>query len=98
MPGTPDDIIDEVENSMGVKSLPTLIDILFEHSGRIQFIFTTHHPLIFKHVDLRYCKILTRKGNNVKIVEGEDLKERFEKSYQENYIQLINSKLIEKGI
>ena len=91
-------LIDEVENSMGVKSLPVMLDLLFDYSDKVQFIFTTHHPLLFNNVNIKYWKILTRKGGEVKIVDGRTLSKRFKKSYQENYIQLINSELIEKGI
>ncbi len=38
-------LIDEIENSMGIRSLPVMIDILrkFSKKKKIQFIFTTHH-------------------------------------------------------
>lgn len=91
-------LIDELENSMGIRSLPTMLDILLNKSLDIQFIFTTHHAYIFNNVDLKYWKILTRKGPNVKIMDGKKFKETFSKSYQDPFIQLINSKLMENGI
>lgn len=91
-------LIDELENSMGIRSLPTMLDILLNKSLDIQFIFTTHHAYIFNNVDLKYWKILTRKGSNVKIMDGKKLEEDFSKSYQDSFIQLINSKLMENGI
>jgi len=91
-------LIDEIENSMGIRSLPVMIDILFKFSRKIQFIFTTHHAYIFNNVDVKYWKIMTRDGAHVKITDGTVLKEKYSKSHQEAYIQLLNSEMIEDGI
>ncbi|MCJ7570744.1 MAG: ATP-binding protein [Candidatus Thermoplasmatota archaeon] len=91
-------LIDEIENSMGITSLSVMIDILFANKGDIQYIFTTHHPYIFNNVDIKYWQILKRKGDIIKIYSGDELNKKFSKSYQEKYIQLINSDLIEQGI
>ena len=61
---------------------------------------------VFGRVSLRSIYYHLNKGkelgefmvSEIKIVEGDYLKEKFSKSYQEGYIQLINSELIEKGI
>ena len=91
-------LIDEIENSMGIRSLPVMIDILFKFSKKIQFIFTTHHAYIFNNIDVKYWKILTRNGSNIKVIDGRKLKEKYSKSHQEAYIQLLNSDMIENGI
>lgn len=91
-------LIDEIENSMGIRSLPVMIDILFKFSKKIQFIFTTHHAYIFNNIDVGYWRILTREGVHIKVAHGDKLKDKFSKSYQEAYIQLLNSDLIENGI
>ncbi|MHA2313099.1 MAG: AAA family ATPase [Candidatus Thorarchaeota archaeon] len=91
-------LIDELENSMGVKSLPAMIDIILELSSDIQYIFTTHHAYIFNNVPIKYWRILSRKGPKVTITSGKELESRFKDSYQDAYIQLINSELIESGI
>jgi hypothetical protein len=91
-------LIDEIENSMGIRSLPVMIDILFKFSEKIQFIFTTHHAYIFNNVDVKYWKILTRDGSHIKVIDGRVLKEKYSKSHQEAYIQLLNSDMIENGI
>ena len=91
-------LIDEIENSMGIRSLPVMIDILFKFSRKIQFIFTTHHAYIFNNVDVKYWKILTRDGAHLKITDGTLIKEKYSKSHQEAYIQLLNSNMIENGV
>ena len=91
-------LIDEIENSMGIRSLPVMIDILFKFSGKIQFIFTTHHAYIFNNVDVKYWKIMKRDGAHIKIADGTILKDKFSKSHQEAYIQLLNSDMIEDGV
>jgi len=91
-------LIDEIENSMGIRSLPVMLDILFKFSKKIQFIFTTHHAYIFNNVDVKYWKVLTRDGSHIKVIDGTVLKENFSKSYQDAYIQLLNSDMIENGI
>ena len=90
-------LIDEFENSMGIKSLPVMLDILMNNKSDIQLIFTTHHPYIFNNVNIKYWKILKRKGGNVKILNGDKLKEKFSKSRQDDYTQLINTEF-ENGI
>lgn len=91
-------LIDEIENSMGIRSLPVMIEILFKFSKKIQFIFTTHHAYIFNNVDVKYWKVLTRDGSHIKVKDGKVLKEKYSKSHQEAYIQLLNSDMIENGI
>jgi hypothetical protein len=91
-------LIDEIENSMGIRSLPVMIDILFKFSRKIQFIFTTHHAYIFNNVDVKYWKIMTRDGAHIKITDGAVLKDKYSKSHQETYIQLLNSDMIEDGV
>jgi len=91
-------LIDEIENSMGIRSLPVMIDILFKFSGKIQFIFTTHHAYIFNNVDVKYWKILTRDGSHIKVTDWTVLKEKYSKSHQDAYIQLLNSEMIEDGV
>ena len=90
-------LIDEIENSMGIKSLPIMMDLILERSDDIQFIFTTHHPYIFNNVNLKYWKILSRRGITVKLTEGSELLDKFGKSHQDNFTQLINSELMRVG-
>jgi len=71
---------------------------LFKFSKKIQFIFTTHHAYILNNVDVKYWKILTRDGSHIKVIDGSELKEKFAKSHQDAYIQLLNSDMIENGV
>ncbi|MCK4827886.1 ATP-binding protein, partial [bacterium] len=91
-------LIDELENSMGVKALPEMTEILLGRANNIQLIFTSHLPYIFNNVHIRYWTVLTRKGSRVKVTTGETLYKQFAKSHQDAYTQFINSELIEAGI
>lgn len=91
-------LIDEIENSMGIRSLPVMIDILLKFSKKIQFIFTTHHAYILNNVDIKYWRILMRAGTHIKVIDGKELKKKFSKSHQDAYIQLLNSNMIENGV
>jgi len=97
----PDDsiyLIDELENSMGVRALPQMTDILLSRSNKLQLIFTSHLPYVFNNVNIRHWRILTRKGSQVTVTSGASLDKKYSQSHQDAYTQLINSELIEDGI
>ena len=97
----PDDsiyLIDEFENSIGVRALPQMTDILLSRSNKLQLIFTSHLPYVFNNVDVKHWRILTRKGSQVRVTSGTSLDEKYAKSHQDAYTQLINSEFIEDGI
>jgi hypothetical protein len=41
---------------------------------------------------------MTRDGAHIKITDGTVLKDKYSKSHQEAYVQLLNSDMIEDGI
>ena len=80
-------IIDEIENSLGVNCLPSVLDEL--ETAERQVIITTHHPKIINKVSLKCWKIVSRDGSKVKTSGATTLIDS--KSHHDNYMKLINS-------
>ena len=83
-------LIDEYENSLGINAINFFPSILLEADNPSQFIITSHHPYIINKVPVKSWFVLHRTGPNVTIKYGDELEERFGKSRQQAFIQLIN--------
>jgi len=62
------------------------------------FIITSHHPYIINKIPVENWFIFHRQGSEVSIRYGDWPKERFGKSKQQAFIQLINDPFYNKGI
>jgi len=91
-------LIDEYENSLGIHAINFLIPFLSEVIGSIQFFITSHHPYLINNIEVKNWYILHRKGSNVKFLYGEKNVERFGKSRQKAFIQLLNDSFYTEGI
>ncbi len=91
-------LIDEYENSLGINAINFFPSILFEAAEKSQFIITSHHPYIIGNVPVKDWIILHRKGNMVYIKQGKKLEDRFGKSKQKAFIQLINEPFFIEGV
>jgi len=91
-------LIDEYENSLGVNAINFFPSVLFEATSKSQFIITSHHPYIIGNVPVKDWIILHRKGNTVHVKQGDELEEKFGKSKQKAFIQLINYPFYVEGI
>jgi hypothetical protein len=91
-------LIDEYENSLGINAIDFLPQFLIEHGGNKQFFITTHHPYLINSMPMRAWRVFHRKGQTVSIKLGEELEERFGKSKQKAFIQLINDPFYSEGI
>lgn len=89
-------LIDEIENSLGLNC----IDILAEELGCMdcddQFFLTSHHPYIINSIDMRYWRVVSRRGSVVSVKTAEDL--HLGDSSHEAFFQLINSSGYREGI
>ena len=97
----PDDsfyMIDEYENSLGVNAIDFLPAFLIEHGGNSQYFITTHHPYLINNMPIKHWRVFNRKGSTVTIKNGIDLQERYGKSKQKAFIQLINDPYYSEGI
>jgi len=91
-------LIDEYENSLGVNAINFFPSVLFEAASKSQFIITSHHPYIIGNVPVKDWIILHRQGNTVHVKQGDELEEKFGKSKQKAFIQLINDPFYAEGI
>jgi predicted ATPase len=91
-------LIDEYENSLGINAINFFPSILSETDTPIQFIITSHHPYIIGNIPVKNWIILYRKGNEIMIKQGSELEERYGRSKQKAFIQLINDPFYSQGI
>jgi predicted ATPase len=90
--------IDEYENSLGISAINFLPDLISSINDNCQFIITSHHPYIINTIPIEAWKVFHRKGTDVTITPGKVLKEKYSKSKQEYFLQLINDPLYKGGI
>lgn len=83
-------IIDEYENSLGVNAIDFLPQFLVDYGERIQFLITTHHPYLINSIPVRSWRVFHREGSKVMIRNGAEFEEKYGKSKQQAFIQLIN--------
>ncbi|NVN97675.1 ATP-binding protein, partial [Candidatus Nomurabacteria bacterium] len=91
-------LIDEYENSLGKNAINFFPDILLEANPNNQFIITSHHPYIIGNVKVTDWIIMHRTGNSIKVKQGQELEEKYGKSKQQAFIQLINDPFFTEGI
>ena len=91
-------LIDEYENSLGINAINFLPTFLNQIETEIQFIITSHHPYIINKIPPENWLIFHRKGSEVKIRYGEKNVERFSRSKQQRFIQLLNDPFYNEGI
>ena len=91
-------LIDEYENSLGINAINILPSFLSEVGQDMQIFITSHHPYLISNIGVKNWYILHRKGSNVKILYGENNIERFGKSKQKAFVQLLNDSFYREGI
>lgn len=83
-------LIDEYENSLGVNAIDFLPTFLQQYGSHLQFFITTHHPYLINSMPIKLWRIFQRIGSQVTIRPGHEIEERYGKSKQKAFIQLIN--------
>lgn len=91
-------LLDEYENSLGINAINFFPSILFESGTKSQFIITSHHPYIIGNLPVKSWIVLHRKGKEVLVKQGDALEERYSKSKQKAFVQLINDPFYTEGI
>lgn len=91
-------ILDEYENSLGVSAIDFFSQFVLDFEKDVQFILTSHHPYIINEIPAANWYVFHRKGMHVSIKFGAELTERFGKSKQQAFIQLINDPFYTKGV
>jgi hypothetical protein len=90
-------IIDEYENSLGINAIDFLPDFINSHNKEIQYFITSHHPYLINEVSPEHWYVFHREGLDVSIKYGTELQERYGKSKQKAFTQLINDRFYNEG-
>jgi hypothetical protein len=91
-------LIDEYENSLGTNAIDFLPSYLEGLDKDCQYIITSHHPYLINNVNPKDWYIFHRTGSDVRIMYGEKNLERFGKSKQQAFIQLLNDSFYTEGV
>ncbi|MCK4818138.1 ATP-binding protein, partial [bacterium] len=91
-------LIDEYENSLGINAINFFPSVLFDVDSPSQFILTSHHPYLIGKIPVKNWIVLHRKKSRVLVKQGKELEERFGKSKQKAFIQLINDPFYSEGV
>lgn len=89
-------LIDEFENSLGVNCIDAVAGSLLNPGRKLQYIITSHHPYIINNIDMKYWKVVMRKGSKVFTKSADELK--LGKSKHEAFKQLLNLEEFSEGI
>lgn len=89
-------LIDELENSMGVRCLDLVLDMLNSNDRNFQTIVTSHHPYVINNVDMSHWQVVLRGGNRIYTKGKEEL--GLGKSHHEAFKQLMNLEEYTEGI
>ena len=91
-------LIDEYENSLGLNAIQFFPELIENESGISQYIITSHHPYIIGNIPIQNWYVFTRKGSRVAIKYGAELADRYGKSKQQAFTQLINDSYFLEGV
>lgn len=91
-------IIDEYENSLGLSAIDFFPQFVLELEKDLQFFVASHHPYIINAIPPNNWYVFHRNGMHVSIEYGQDLVERFGRSKQQAFIQLINDPYFYEGV
>lgn len=91
-------IIDEYENSLGINAIDFLPTFIAECGESRQFLVTTHHPALINVAPIDTWLIFNRHGSSIRIKSGQEYVDRFGKSKQQKFIQLLNDPFFSEGV
>lgn len=91
-------LIDEYENSLGINAINFLPGFLTEFGGGRQFMLTTHHPMLINAIPLSSWFVFHREGVHITVKYGSELEERYGKSKQQRFTQLLNDPFYSGGV
>lgn len=91
-------MIDEYENSLGINAINFLPSFLAEFGEDRQFILTTHHPLLINAIPVSSWFVFHRDGVHISVKFGAELEEKYGKSKQQRFTQLLNDPFYSRGI
>lgn len=89
-------LIDEFENGLGVNCINQLADLVTDPEADVQIIMTSHHPYIINAIPVKWWKIVTRNGSEVKTHSAEEFNIG-EHSKHEAFMQLMQNQAYRTG-
>lgn len=90
-------LMDEYENSLGINAIDFLVPFINECGAERQFILTSHHPSLINAIPVEDWFVFHRKGSRIQVKFGRELIEKYGKSRQQKFIQLINDPFYVEG-
>lgn len=91
-------LIDEYENSLGLSAIDFLPGFIAEEGGDKQFFITSHHPYLINHVPVKDWYVFCRNGMDVAIRYGQDNVDKYGRSRQQRFVQLINDPFYNRSL
>ena len=91
-------LIDEYENSLGINAINFLPVFLTEFGEGRQFMLTTHHPMLINAIPVSSWFVFHREGVHITVKHGSELEERYGKSKQQRFTQLLNDPFYSGGV
>lgn len=91
-------LIDEYENSLGVGAIDFFPEFILELDKDIQFFITSHHPYLINKIPVKDWFVFHRDGVNVQIQYGDALINKYGKSKQQAFIQLLNDPFYSRSL
>jgi predicted ATPase len=98
LPGGAIYLIDEYENSLGINAINFLPSFLDEQRGDNQVVVTSHHPYLINAIPIDNWYVFNRIGTNVRIKRGTELAEKYGRSKQTLFNQLLNDPFYTEGV
>jgi hypothetical protein len=90
-------LIDEYENSLGINAIEFLPTVFLTLEKDLQLFLTSHHPYIINRVPVANWYVFHRSGSTVRIKRGEELQQKYGRSKQSAFIQLVNDPFYLEG-
>lgn len=91
-------LIDEYENSLGLNAIDFFPQFVLDLNKEVQFFITSHHPYIINEIPPINWFVFHREGMKVFIKYGNEIIEKYGKSKQKAFIQLINDPFFARGV
>jgi predicted ATP-dependent endonuclease of OLD family len=85
-------LIDEYENSLGVSAIDFFPEFVLDIEKEVQFFITSHHPYLINKMPVKTWYVFHRDGVNVSIRYGKELVEKYGRSKQQAFLQLLNDR------
>lgn len=91
-------LFDEYENSLGENAIDFFPDFIASIPKNNQYIITSHHPYLINTIPISQWHVFHRKGLRVNITNGSKLQDKYGKSKQKAFTQLVNDELFVEGV